>query len=342
MALPSSGAISLSQVNTEIGASSTAQISLNDSAVRSLFGKASGAIAMSDGYGKANAFAFTVSSNTQNANLRTLALAAGWNGSSSVTATVASGVYLWSDSTATAGLIIDGSWPGGVALVNNGYIMGKGGVGAGYSGGSTTPAGTGGPAISLGVSCTITTSSGYIGGGGGGGGTYVGYKHGYTGGGGAGGGAGGALLSYSSYTGGVGGGIGQSGGNGTGGANVGLGGGAGGSGGAAVFYADNAGGGGGRIMPGVGGAAVSGGYGVSGAGGSGGNAATAPNPSYNTTNYVGTGGAGGGGGWGAAGSAVTNAGSAPPGTGGKAVALNGYSVTWVGGFPTGRVWGAVS
>ena len=54
MALPSSGAISLSQVDTELGLSSTATIGLGCTNVRTLFGVSSGAISMSDGYGKSN------------------------------------------------------------------------------------------------------------------------------------------------------------------------------------------------------------------------------------------------------------------------------------------------
>lgn len=52
MALPSSGQISLSQVNTELSYATTAQISMNASAVRTLFQKSSGSISMSDGWGK--------------------------------------------------------------------------------------------------------------------------------------------------------------------------------------------------------------------------------------------------------------------------------------------------
>ena len=55
MALPASpNTISLSQVNTELGRSATATIDMNDSAVRSLFGKpgSGNTISMSDGHGK--------------------------------------------------------------------------------------------------------------------------------------------------------------------------------------------------------------------------------------------------------------------------------------------------
>ena len=55
MALPASGnTISLSQVNTELGRGSTANISMNETAVRSLFGKpgSGNTISMSDGWGK--------------------------------------------------------------------------------------------------------------------------------------------------------------------------------------------------------------------------------------------------------------------------------------------------
>lgn len=54
MTLQSSGAISLSQVNTELGRSSTASISLGETAVRTLAGVASGAISMSNLYGKSS------------------------------------------------------------------------------------------------------------------------------------------------------------------------------------------------------------------------------------------------------------------------------------------------
>ena len=54
MTLPASGTITMSQVNTELGLSATANISLNQAAVRSLFVKPSGAISLNDGHGKSN------------------------------------------------------------------------------------------------------------------------------------------------------------------------------------------------------------------------------------------------------------------------------------------------
>ena len=56
MTLPSSGQISLNDVNVELGNSGTAQIDMNSSAVRGLFDVASGEIEMSDGYGKSDFF----------------------------------------------------------------------------------------------------------------------------------------------------------------------------------------------------------------------------------------------------------------------------------------------
>jgi len=50
--LPASGAISLSQVNTELGRSATAPISLGETAVRNLAGVPSGPISLSNLYGK--------------------------------------------------------------------------------------------------------------------------------------------------------------------------------------------------------------------------------------------------------------------------------------------------
>lgn len=174
MTLPASGAISMSQVNTELGLSSTATISLNDSAVRTLFGKGSGAIAMSDGYGKANQFAFTVSSNTANLDVRAAAVAAGWNGTSKVICTINSGVYVYSNSTGSYACTISGSFPNGVQLINSGVIVGRGGNGGngGNSGSGTggTAGAAGGPALYASTAVTIQNNGSINGGGGGGGG----------------------------------------------------------------------------------------------------------------------------------------------------------------------------
>ena len=52
MTLPATGAISMGLVNTELGRSVTANLSLNDASLRSLFGVGAGAISMANGRGK--------------------------------------------------------------------------------------------------------------------------------------------------------------------------------------------------------------------------------------------------------------------------------------------------
>ena len=63
MTLQSSGAISIANINTELGVASTTTLSLNDSAARTLAGVASGPISMSNFYGKSNAPAVTFTPN---------------------------------------------------------------------------------------------------------------------------------------------------------------------------------------------------------------------------------------------------------------------------------------
>ena len=164
----------MSEVNVELGFSATATISLNDAAVRTLAEVPSGAIGMNNLQGKTAVFPFTISSNQVDANLRTLALAAGWNGLAQVQATISSGVFISGsvEANSTAALTINGSFPNGVKLINDGTISGRGGQGGGgatYS--SAGVAGTaGGLALLASVAATIENNGTIAGGGGGGGG----------------------------------------------------------------------------------------------------------------------------------------------------------------------------
>jgi hypothetical protein len=166
MPLPASGPISFNNINVELGVAGTTQASLGQASYRALAGVASGQISMSNFYGKANEFTFAIASNQTNANLRTLAVNAGWNQTSKVVATINSGVYVSANSTGTPGLTINGSFPNGVELTNNGFIIGMGGAGGG-GGGVTGFAG--GTALAVSIQVSIR-NNGTVGGGGGGGG----------------------------------------------------------------------------------------------------------------------------------------------------------------------------
>ena len=318
MALPASGTLTLTDIQTEFGGASPIGLSeyyrggayttTNNTNVPT-----SGAISISNFYGGTSVYTYTISSNVQEANVRSLAITSGWDGNAPLKVVINSGVYVWSNSTSTGGLIVSGSFPTGITIENSGYIIGKGGKGGRYGGQGSGY--SGGPALvdSSGSLTFSNLSGGYIAGGGGGG-----AGGGYTsGGGGAGGGDGGGPTvndGYGSFNGGAGGAIGQSGSNGAGvGGYTGSGGGAGGGGGSTLdrgSKTDNpsgAGGGGGRILPGTGGA----GSRNSGSGGS----------SNNSGGSIGGGNwfSGGGGGWGASGGSSGSAGGGSGGAGGRAI-----------------------
>ena len=251
MTLNSSGPISLAgttagvSIEIENGGNGTTQISLNDTAVRTLAGVPSGAITMpTNFYGKSNrvSISYTFSSNSANASLNVTSIGGYVSGISDITVTVNSGVYLYATSTGNYGLSLSGGNSGDtLTLVNNGYIMGQGGSAQNATNSGSLAGGAGGPALSIGFTTTVTNNN-YIGGGGGGGGGYAG-----GGGGGAGGGSGGSsYLAGGCNTGGSGGGIGSSGSNGTV-SSVPC-----GCAGGPVY--SGGGGGGGRIFPGSGGA----------------------------------------------------------------------------------------
>ena len=202
MALPLTGPLSLSQVNTELGRAAGATLSLGDAAVRGLAGVGDDAIGLGALRGKSAQFTHVITSHQQELDLHAYLQGQGWDGTSKAEVTVAAGIYIWSDTTAKPALDMGGAFPGGLTLINNGFIMGKGGDG-GYQltdrNGYVAPT-KGGPAVELDGPITIDNSSGYIGGGGGGGAAQTGIPVAITttavhspGGGGAGGGRGGPM-----------------------------------------------------------------------------------------------------------------------------------------------------
>lgn len=210
MALPGSGTLLLSQIQTEFGGSNP--ISLTEYYRGGSFVGSnntnvptSGAISVTDFYGATAIFTITISSNQANYNLATAASSAGWNGSAPVVLNINSSVFLYSTDTANAGLIISNAFnSGGLTINNSGNIIGMGGAG-GTPGGtvSSRNGAAGGAAISNGSSnVTLLINSGaFVAGGGGGGGAGLNAEHNAGGGFGAGsGGNPGSAGSAIGYT----------------------------------------------------------------------------------------------------------------------------------------------
>jgi len=315
MAMNTSGAISLAgstagvSIAQQLGLGATTQISLNDSAVRTLAGVPSGAIVMpTNFYGKSNTVTInlTIASNTKNYNIFSNKGGSYVAGKSIINLTVNSGIVVGSTSTSTYAMDTGSGWATGdvINITNNGYIAGKGGNGgAGHFGASGDSGVAGGAAINLQWNiATFTNSSGYIYSGGGGGGAGApasgGRQRGYGGGGG-----GGSSIGA--------GGIGtQNGGNGT----------------------NHGHGGGGAPLPPYGG----------GAGGSLGNYGGWGTPNIGGEGSAGAGGGGGGGGatGGPGGSSQSNGVAGSGGGHGKGINLNAHTIN--GTTTLTRTYGGIS
>ena len=352
MTLQANGPISMDQINAEFGRGNNLNsyrgtVWYLDNGNSGLFEYYD--IDFAEFYSKRNGqptFNATLTGDITNLDLRAWLVSVGWNQTLKAFVTVAAGARIYSTSVGTPAILIQGSFPQGVALINNGWIMGKGGHG-GWPEGPTAEAG--GDAISVttndGVTIQNNQSNGGVIGGGGGGGAggrapYVGTYH--MGGGGAGGGNGGGNPTIGGEVYGLGGAIGNLGTNGViGGYN---------------YW----GGGGGRQLNGAGGAAAAAtwtGYGApvlwpgqgGGAGGSGsvnmygyGTCYSGAGGSYGNVGGNGGsqpygGGGGGGGGFGASGGSSGGNPNGGPASGGYAVRKNGNTVNVSGTLIYGAV-----
>jgi hypothetical protein len=339
MALNPSGVMSIggttvgASINLELGLSATANSSIGQTNFRELAKVLTGAISLSDFYGKSNVTTIDINANHSQYILSPAVVPDYVAGETKVQLNIGTDVYLFSTNINVPALLVEGFVPGDeVTIVNDGYIMGMGGQGGQTDAFPPYAIGEpGGPAISLAFSVTIENNR-YIAGGGGGGSGGVDYG---AGGGGAGGGKGGNTSISGGPDGGAGGGPGMAGQDGQIVPTAGAG----------------AGGGGGRILPGIGGAGgtithVNGfGGGAGGGGGAvfgeeylsdGGAGGTANIPGYSPPGGSSQREAGaGGGGWGASGGASLFISS----VGGKAIALNGNTATR---FGPGFYYGAIS
>ena len=322
------GSIVGQSINLELGLAADANSSIGQANFRELAKIPSGVISLSDFYGKSNVTTIEITENRTQYVLSPAVVPDYVAGETKVQLNIGEDVYLYATNTSVAALTVTGFVAGDeVTIVNEGYIMGMGGQGGfldsfpiyGYG----EP---GGNAISIFFPVTIENNRYICGGGGGGNGDFN-----FDGaGGGAGGGKGGnsGAAPITGLDAGPGGPPGMPGGDGL----------------------NTGGGGGGRIVPGIGGLGGVFNSLMGKGGGAGGGGAAAQEEEF----YYADGGAGGTGGspgntgglpnWGSAGGGgwgATGGKSYYPSDnhGGKAIALNGYTVTRYG---PGTYYGAIS
>ena len=173
MALQTSGAISLANIQTEFGGSNP--ISLSEYYGGGTYVPAganpgiatSGAINMNSFYGGVAATVLTISANVNNYDIGAQAIAAGGDKSTPVILTINAGVTVGSTSSGTAAMYTGTGWSSGttINITNNGSIVGATGS-AGSSGSSSTDTGNGGNGGWVGTSSPSGGSSGGSGGSG--------------------------------------------------------------------------------------------------------------------------------------------------------------------------------
>lgn len=169
MALQSSGAISLNQIHIEAGGSSGTQCSINDSDIRALIGKSSGAtMSFSEWYGASASITETLSNGDTNVNVSTEFGSSNFTSNTAKILIIASGSEIGATGgTGNRAITVPSGMGGTLDIQNAGTISGAGGAGGTSSGQSGSP---GGSAIYIASSNVTVTNSGTIRGGGGGGG----------------------------------------------------------------------------------------------------------------------------------------------------------------------------
>ena len=242
MALPNSGPLSLNQIHVEAGGNSGSTASINDSDIRDMIGKSSGAqSSFSEFYGASSSVTInqTISSSTNNYNMASNRGGTYSAGVTAYTLTINPGVTVGTNSATSTSLQTGTPWSSGDTIIVENYGSVKGGGGAGGAGGSIsnanypftnvpnpdqfTAAGNGttvnGAAFNAAYPTTFKNFGSIYGGGGGGGGGGANffakgggknlnlYSEGRGGGGGGGagvvGGAGGGRTTAGSYQGGA-------------------------------------------------------------------------------------------------------------------------------------------